>query len=336
PTINCSKFDEREFHIHYDKLQAVNSSASFSCKDKNKKVVGSNVLTCKPNGKWSGNPPRCQMTCPHLNASEGMYISYTDKLNEGSIAVFVCLPPKVRTGVSHKTCRKGEWVDPVPTCASTCPHLNVSEGMYISYTDNLKEGSIAVFVCLPPRVRTGVSHTTCRKGEWVDPVLTCAYETVHGRENASNSNISSAPLPDTQANLPTKDSTNCYCTYNSLDYNLMAFVGQERLKYRSRVSKNAKVQFYCVLLGFSRLNGSSEITCQNCQAWDTSTFPTCVNAVQGDTVLEFRGHWNLLPKNYVGVEKGQWLNVKCISNGIARHPLWLVQNSSLVSTESNY
>ncbi|GIY62532.1 protein lev-9, partial [Caerostris darwini] len=54
-----------------------------------------------------------------------------------------------------------------------------------------------------------------------------------------------------------------------------------------------------------------------------------------DTVLEFRGHWNLLPKNYVGVEKGQWLNVKCISNGIARHPLWLVQNSSLVSTEKS-
>ncbi|GIY68622.1 uncharacterized protein CDAR_287101 [Caerostris darwini] len=61
PTINCSKFDEREFHIHYDKLQAVNSSASFSCKDENKKVVGPNVLTCLIDGRWSGNPPRCQI-----------------------------------------------------------------------------------------------------------------------------------------------------------------------------------------------------------------------------------------------------------------------------------
>ncbi|GIY61486.1 protein lev-9 [Caerostris extrusa] len=36
-------------------------------------------------------------------------------------------------------------------------------------------GSTAAFQCLPPRVRTGVSHTTCRKGEWVDPVPTCTF-----------------------------------------------------------------------------------------------------------------------------------------------------------------
>ncbi|GIY61484.1 uncharacterized protein CEXT_399921 [Caerostris extrusa] len=40
PTTNCSKFEEREFHVHYDKLQAANSSASFSFKDTNKKLVG--------------------------------------------------------------------------------------------------------------------------------------------------------------------------------------------------------------------------------------------------------------------------------------------------------
>ncbi|GIY24789.1 protein lev-9 [Caerostris darwini] len=176
PTTNCSKFDEREFHIQYEKLQAANSIAVFSCKDENKKIVGSHMLICFSNGTWSDNPPRCQTMCPRLNESEGMYISYTDNSYEGSIALFHCLTPRVRTGVSHTTCWKGEWVDPMPTCTSMCPRLNESEGMYISYTDNLNEGSIAVFVCLPPTVITGVSHTTCRKGEWVDPVPTCTCE----------------------------------------------------------------------------------------------------------------------------------------------------------------
>ncbi|GIY09637.1 hypothetical protein CDAR_303581 [Caerostris darwini] len=54
-----------------------------------------------------------------------------------------------------------------------CPHLNESEGMHISYTDNFNEGSIASFHCVFPRERTGISRTTCRNGEWVDPMPTC-------------------------------------------------------------------------------------------------------------------------------------------------------------------
>ncbi|GIY31608.1 hypothetical protein CDAR_188191 [Caerostris darwini] len=58
-----------------------------------------------------------------------------------------------------------------------CQHLNETEGMSISYNNNnLYEGSTAEFHCLFPRVRTGVSETTCRKGEWTDPVPTGTSE----------------------------------------------------------------------------------------------------------------------------------------------------------------
>ncbi|GIY03799.1 hypothetical protein CDAR_288861 [Caerostris darwini] len=58
-------------------------------------------ITCRLNGlkefpRWTA--PNLQNVevramCPHLNESEGMHISYTDNLNEGSIPAFHCLPP---------------------------------------------------------------------------------------------------------------------------------------------------------------------------------------------------------------------------------------------------
>ncbi|GIY00935.1 reverse transcriptase [Caerostris darwini] len=59
-------------------------------------------ITCRLNGltefpRWIA--PNLQNVevramCPHLNESEGMHISYTDNLNEGSIVAFHGLPPR--------------------------------------------------------------------------------------------------------------------------------------------------------------------------------------------------------------------------------------------------
>ncbi|GIY40026.1 hypothetical protein CDAR_197542 [Caerostris darwini] len=170
------------------------------------------------------------------------------------------------------------------------------------------------------------------KSSWTKYGYSSNDGTIYQEESVPISNTSPTVTAETTITPQTDENTTCTCTYENLNYNLVAYAGLTRLKYGSEVNRGEKVEFYCLLSGFSKLNGPTEITCENCKSWDPTEFPTCVNPVAGDTVLEFRGHWNKLPKNYIGVEKGQWLNVKCISNGIASYPIWLVKNSSLVST----
>ncbi|GFR27794.1 protein lev-9 [Trichonephila clavata] len=118
----CPKLEDGDFVIQYDNEQFVNSSAIFSCKGSNQKLVGSRVLTCMPNGQWSGYKPQCEKLCPEIPETEGMTITYTSDQSIGSLAVFHCFAPRVRTGVSRTTCEQnGEWKDPVPTCTlPTC------------------------------------------------------------------------------------------------------------------------------------------------------------------------------------------------------------------------
>ncbi|GFY50648.1 protein lev-9 [Trichonephila inaurata madagascariensis] len=103
----CPKLEDDDLHIEYDNEQFVHSSAVFSCKGPNQKLIGSRILTCLPNGQWSGVKPLCEKLCPEIPETDGMAISYTANQNKGSIATFHCFSPRVRTGVSHTT---------LPTC----------------------------------------------------------------------------------------------------------------------------------------------------------------------------------------------------------------------------
>ncbi|CAL1274371.1 unnamed protein product [Larinioides sclopetarius] len=119
----CSKFDDKDFIIHYDKEQAVNSTALFFCRDNHKKLNGQNAVTCLVNGQWSGGTPECKTVCPEIKETDGMSISYTKGVDEGSVAGFHCLEPRKRTGVPWTTCKEnGEWADPPAKCTlSSCP-----------------------------------------------------------------------------------------------------------------------------------------------------------------------------------------------------------------------
>ncbi|GFY13131.1 sushi, von Willebrand factor type A, EGF and pentraxin domain-containing protein 1 [Trichonephila clavipes] len=115
----CQKLEDEDLLIEYNNEQFVNSSAVFSCKGPNQTLVGSRVLTCIPDGRWSSDKPECKKLCPEIPKTEGMTILYTEDQNIGSIAAFHCFAPRVRTGVSHAICKQnGEWKDPVPTCTS--------------------------------------------------------------------------------------------------------------------------------------------------------------------------------------------------------------------------
>ncbi|XP_055934523.1 sushi, von Willebrand factor type A, EGF and pentraxin domain-containing protein 1-like [Argiope bruennichi] len=117
PSVNCPKFEERDFNIYYENEQAVNSTAMFTCKDHNKKIDGPNIVICLSNGQWSGSPPKCKTVCPIIIETEGMSVSYTNGLDEGSVAGFHCLLPRIRSGVARTTCKaNGEWANPPAKC----------------------------------------------------------------------------------------------------------------------------------------------------------------------------------------------------------------------------
>ncbi|GFQ78387.1 uncharacterized protein TNCT_615871 [Trichonephila clavata] len=116
----CPKLEDDDLRIEYGNEQLVNthSTAVFSCKGPNQILVGSRVLTCMHDGRWSGLKPQCKKLCPEIR-QQGMVISYTAGQNIGSIAAFRCFAPRRRIGVFHTTCEQnGEWKDPIPTCTS--------------------------------------------------------------------------------------------------------------------------------------------------------------------------------------------------------------------------
>ncbi|GIY71775.1 protein lev-9 [Caerostris extrusa] len=90
--------------------------ALFSCKDRDKQRLGPRRIACLSNGSWSDSPPHCRKVCELLRETEGLRILYTHGLDEGSIAIFHCFAPKLRSGVSRATCKEGQWTDHPPTC----------------------------------------------------------------------------------------------------------------------------------------------------------------------------------------------------------------------------
>ncbi|GBN16503.1 Sushi, von Willebrand factor type A, EGF and pentraxin domain-containing protein 1 [Araneus ventricosus] len=177
--LNCSKFDDEDFVIFYDKEPSINSSAVFFCKDMNKKLEGSNIVTCLPNGKWSDDPPKCKsaptVKCPKFDDIE-LFILYDNGQDVNSIAVFFCTDKRKKLhGKNLVTCLpNGQWSGDPPKCKVTCPSIEETEGMRVFYTKNLDEGSIAAFLCSYPRTRFGVVWTTCKaNGEWTDPPPKC-------------------------------------------------------------------------------------------------------------------------------------------------------------------
>ncbi|GIY09517.1 protein lev-9, partial [Caerostris darwini] len=121
------------------------------------------------------------------------------------------------------------------------------------------------------------NQVQCLNGKFHPNPVCLINGTIYQEETVPISNTSPTVTPETTITPQADDNTTCTCTYEDLNYNLVAYAGLTRLKYGSEVNRGEKVEFYCLLSGFSKLNGPTEITCQNCKAWDPSEFPTCVN-----------------------------------------------------------
>ncbi|KAF8781761.1 Complement factor H like protein [Argiope bruennichi] len=73
---------------------------------------------------------------------------------------------------------------------TVCPIIIETEGMSVSYTNGLDEGSVAGFHCLLPRIRSGVARTTCKaNGEWANPPAKCICVAGCGLPKTENSEM---------------------------------------------------------------------------------------------------------------------------------------------------
>ncbi|GFT38811.1 uncharacterized protein NPIL_238751 [Nephila pilipes] len=75
----CPKFEDDDLLIKYNEEASVNSLALFKCKGRHQELVGSTVLTCLSNGRWSGVKPHCKTETPIIkNNKSTSYESSTE------------------------------------------------------------------------------------------------------------------------------------------------------------------------------------------------------------------------------------------------------------------
>ncbi|GFR06695.1 uncharacterized protein TNCT_220142 [Trichonephila clavata] len=125
----------------------------------------------------------------------------------------------------------------------------------------------------------------------------------------------------------------CFCTYANFDKNLEAFVGTELLQNGSKVENGIAVKFFCQFFGHLRLQGPTEILCQECH-WQTSKFPECAPPKTGETTVLINGDWKLLSGGTVAIEKGKTINIICEVKGVELIPQWINPGATNINVES--
>ncbi|XP_022256248.1 locomotion-related protein Hikaru genki-like, partial [Limulus polyphemus] len=154
----------------------MHSKAHFACME-GYKLSGSKDITCKASGKWSDDPPTCQLIqCPPLTPDSPHLKLSTHNRTYGERVKFSCPTSYRLVGVSSLQCLKNEsWSDDPPACeAISCvaplPPPNgrvLDSGRYLA-------GDSVTYTCHAGFILVGATGAVCNDvGEWSQPPPEC-------------------------------------------------------------------------------------------------------------------------------------------------------------------
>ncbi|GBM50638.1 hypothetical protein AVEN_86331-1, partial [Araneus ventricosus] len=189
PSAKCSKFDDRDYIIHYDKEQAVNSTAIFFCKDDHKKLDGPNIVTCLLNGQWSSVPPICKISsCPldqlfdvvPANVVPVMEGVASDTLPYNFTLRLICEDNMMLSGSDVAKCgQDGKWQVSSIQCISGCvlPRIENSELIIEPDKSFYRFGESVVLSCSTGYVlNSDAVRLMCLGTSWSENVPACRKE----------------------------------------------------------------------------------------------------------------------------------------------------------------
>ncbi|CAI8052865.1 CUB and sushi domain-containing protein 3 [Geodia barretti] len=150
-------------------------------------LVGDSILTCGPEGQWSGNPPVCEaVQCPPIGSpvNGSLLISGTGVYQD--TALYVCEDGLNLVGVSERVCQSdGTWSGSAPTC-QRCPKLMIPNGA-VNET-GFTTGDVAVYYCVVGYLIKGDPTRTCGSDlEWTGSTPSCIRD--EKSDGSSNTRI---------------------------------------------------------------------------------------------------------------------------------------------------
>ena len=184
--------------IEYSANQKVGSNATFSCITRYA-LSSAAVLTCSRTtkaaefGTWLARPTCSLAQCLAPSAPTNGTVTFSDSLNDGSIATYSCAAIYTLSGAATQTCAQnspgaatGSWTGSAPMCTpAQCPALSPPTNGAVSFSNSLNVGSIATYSCAASSARdvyiSNAATQTCEQGSagaaagsWSGSASTCA------------------------------------------------------------------------------------------------------------------------------------------------------------------
>ncbi|XP_039251856.2 sushi, von Willebrand factor type A, EGF and pentraxin domain-containing protein 1-like [Styela clava] len=98
------------------------TTVTYRCRDPYM-LIGNSQITCQPNGKWSGQVPRCEGPPKKKNCekpprlSKGKVTTSDKQYKVGTVVTYTCFKGHKITGPSQRTCQNnGKWSGSQPRC----------------------------------------------------------------------------------------------------------------------------------------------------------------------------------------------------------------------------
>ncbi|XP_017794228.1 PREDICTED: locomotion-related protein Hikaru genki [Habropoda laboriosa] len=154
------------------------------------RLEGAADITCRYNGKWSTDMPRCEtIECPPIDTAGDTWLQLIEYNNTfGDRAVFACMWGHKLSGARSVECRgDGSWSGDTPSCVEiTCPVPSIPKsGRIVERTSRrnsarkrptrvYKVGALVRFACLPGHQLLGEASVICTEnGTWSHPSPVC-------------------------------------------------------------------------------------------------------------------------------------------------------------------
>ncbi|XP_022242406.1 locomotion-related protein Hikaru genki-like, partial [Limulus polyphemus] len=167
--------------VDHNRVMAVegnkmHSKAHFACME-GFKLIGIKDITCTASGRWSADPPRCEIIqCPRLTPDNPHMTLSTHKRTYGSRVSFSCPASYKLVGASFLECLRNEsWSDDPPVCkaivcAPPIPPLNGG----VLHTGHYLTRDTITYICRHGFILIGEPLSVCNdKGEWSEPPPVC-------------------------------------------------------------------------------------------------------------------------------------------------------------------
>ncbi|XP_071388058.1 complement factor H-like [Centroberyx affinis] len=137
-------------------------------------LQGVTEVECLETGQWNAHFPNCSENCevPRIPASVRLTTRVTSRaMRQGSKLRFFCPRGQFLQGSAEVEClTNGQWSDYIPTCGAPvgCGRPPLLEGGDTKYSVKYlyDHGERVEYACQSYYVLDGLSHKTCRNGEW--------------------------------------------------------------------------------------------------------------------------------------------------------------------------